>query len=1152
VTEKRKTYVDFLPHARKRLAAGLHIAAVVLLVVIGVTAWLTLTREIRKANAYFQASHQAHALTRYTLMFQHAIEPFTRLGNWMPLMALQTTNWADEFQRLERATQPLVPKNDSSRFRDIRRNLRKLHDARLYALRLLSEGTSLPLEQLPKEVAEVTLSKEEQELSAPLKVRRAIELLESPTVEQALLSVRNDTWNLSETLHLYGIQLANRIENQLLGIFLGLGLLVLILIGSLRVDLWLRRGEIALSQAFVELGEKLSSVGSTHEACRLIVEAADRFIGWDSASVALWDPQTSSFQTVLAFDEIEGKRTPITLDRQYPANSISRRVLAGESLLFLRGTKREPPDDLRPFGDESQVSKSLRYVPIRLGERTIGLITIQSYRPRAYSDRDLRLLEWLADRFAAALERAQLVEALRTSEEHYRVLSERNLDGVYIHDGEHFLYANHSLAHMLGYDNVADLTDHVHVIDVIHPADRPAWLERMKQRLGGQSDSSSIRLRILRKDGETIYCDSMGTVVELQGRKVIMGTLREVTAQVRTEEELRRLHDIYRQAILSANAVPYRLDFRTKRYDFPAGEIERLTGYSSEELTWENFGTHVIAKEVFYPRVELPDSENGDGEQLRKRLEETRRNKILRGEVGRYQAEYLFRCKDGRLIWLADSAVTERDQTGEIIASIGILQDITERKRLEQRAQVFAELGNKLTTVTSAAEAAELIAGAAAQLFEWHSCNIRMLDSLTGKMSALVCYDTIGGVLQRINPESSFPSAPTPLETQAMEGKAILIVDRETDERAALLTSFGDPNARSQSVMIVGIRSGDQALGTLSFQSYRKHAFTPRDLEDLQALAGYCAAGLERVQSYERLQISESQLRTIWEQAAVAMRLTDSQGLVWMVNPAYCELTGKTEEELIGKPFTVVYDSEHWEEMEAKYRERFATQTVEPVLQRKVRLWNGRELWVEIANRFVKTQQGVMLISFIADRTKELTLQHELERKNQELETLATTDALTGLANRRLALTLFERELGRARRYRLLLSVLMLDIDHFKQINDTYGHLVGDEVLRRLGEVVRTNIRAVDVAGRYGGEEFLIVMPETGLEGALVFAERLRSRVADLEFDAGPGKTFRITISVGVTQCEDADAATIDDLLAAADRALYQAKREGRNRVAVA
>ncbi|MCX7625491.1 MAG: GGDEF domain-containing protein [Candidatus Sumerlaeaceae bacterium] len=246
-----------------------------------------------------------------------------------------------------------------------------------------------------------------------------------------------------------------------------------------------------------------------------------------------------------------------------------------------------------------------------------------------------------------------------------------------------------------------------------------------------------------------------------------------------------------------------------------------------------------------------------------------------------------------------------------------------------------------------------------------------------------------------------------------------------------------------------------------------------------------------------------------------------------------------------------MYEEPGREHLLSKYRERFSSGAIEEEVTRDLKLWDGTPKVLHVISRLVKTRDGLMLLSLVADRTEEVRLTRELEHKKKELEQLATHDALTGIKNRRLVLELMQHEVERARRYRFPLCVVMIDIDHFKHVNDTHGHLVGDEVLRQFAKILEENTRAVDIVGRYGGEEFIIVMPETGLDGALVSAERIRTAVENHEFFIRADLVLRITCSLGVTQ-GDPDMLDIDQLLGLADKALYCAKMEGRNRVSVA
>jgi diguanylate cyclase (GGDEF)-like protein len=167
------------------------------------------------------------------------------------------------------------------------------------------------------------------------------------------------------------------------------------------------------------------------------------------------------------------------------------------------------------------------------------------------------------------------------------------------------------------------------------------------------------------------------------------------------------------------------------------------------------------------------------------------------------------------------------------------------------------------------------------------------------------------------------------------------------------------------------------------------------------------------------------------------------------------------------------------------------------------------------------------------------------KRAEQEIYLLATTDSLTGIANRREFFGILENEMGRARRYGAPLSLVMYDLDHFKRVNDTYGHDAGDAVLQIVTGLVKQNIRAVDVAARWGGEEFMVMMPQSALDVARSAAERLRLAIASHSFD----QVGEVTASFGVTAFVPEDDS--NSLLKRVDDALYRAKELGRNRVEV-
>ncbi len=176
-------------------------------------------------------------------------------------------------------------------------------------------------------------------------------------------------------------------------------------------------------------------------------------------------------------------------------------------------------------------------------------------------------------------------------------------------------------------------------------------------------------------------------------------------------------------------------------------------------------------------------------------------------------------------------------------------------------------------------------------------------------------------------------------------------------------------------------------------------------------------------------------------------------------------------------------------------------------------------------------------------------LQDELAEKNRELEKLSISDGLTGLYNHRHLHDLLEEEYERSGRTGEPISVVMFDLDHFKEVNDTYGHQAGDAVLAELSEILRDTAREIDRLGRYGGEEFMAILPGTDAQAGLTFAQRVRRNVEERPFQIGEDEPLHMTISAGVATYPTHDADSPRRLVHYADQALYSAKHSGRNRV---
>ncbi len=289
-------------------------------------------------------------------------------------------------------------------------------------------------------------------------------------------------------------------------------------------------------------------------------------------------------------------------------------------------------------------------------------------------------------------------------------------------------------------------------------------------------------------------------------------------------------------------------------------------------------------------------------------------------------------------------------------------------------------------------------------------------------------------------------------------------------------------------------------------------------------------ADLQR--TYEQMKSEQEKLYSIIQGAKEAVVVTDAGGEVVLVNDAAEDLLGKTIGQIRAEGIVNVIDQP----------ERFRAMLDDRNPVREPTLFEYKGRWLLTSATTIRDQAGTPLGS--AALLRDVTLEQALL---QELERLSITDALTEVFNRRHLDATLGRELGRALETGLPLAVIMLDADHFKKFNDTHGHDQGDRVLQMLGKIMKQTLREYDVPCRYGGEEFVVILPGTDRDGAMHVAERLRLGVAAMTVDG-----LTVTISLGVACFPLIVPKSPEALIEAADVALYRSKESGRNRCTLA
>ena len=518
---------------------------------------------------------------------------------------------------------------------------------------------------------------------------------------------------------------------------------------------------------------------------------------------------------------------------------------------------------------------------------------------------------------------------------------------------------------------------------------------------------------------------------------------------------------------------------------------------------------------------------------------------------------------------------------------------------LSQDERIFARLGQQLSATSDAEGAASIIMEVADLLLGWDACYMILYDPQQGgKPRPLLATDIVDG--QRTKLKNIAPDRPSPNMLRAIaEGGFIKSAETPVTNDPAFM--FGDASRRAESGMFVPVRSGERIIGVLSIQKYKPDVYSADSFQTLKLLANHCAGALERIWAQEELTRMAARRRILYTATQAISASLDPEQLYEAIYDAVKQIMpcddfvfdsyDESTNEIIA---LYVIESPHVRVHPPRYfADHGLSGTIihsgRPLLLNSIEKMDASGIQFEFTGAEDHTQSILAVPMILHGKVKgiisaqsylpdaytkedqsllEMLASHaaiaiENARLFAETQKIADKDPLSDLLfNRRKFYELAEREFARVKRYPEPLSVMMLDVDRFKLFNDRFGHKIGDLMLQMIVEKCRQCIRNVDVLGRHGGEEFIVMLPCTNLSEAVEIAERLRSTVeqADLKtildfFEMVTGlsetrETLKTTVSVGVAEL-DATCSSIDVLVDHADRAMYLAKKEGRNRVEV-
>ncbi len=748
-------------------------------------------------------------------------------------------------------------------------------------------------------------------------------------------------------------------------------------------------------------------------------------------------------------------------------------------------------------------------------------------------------------------EQRELENALRTSEALYRSVIENSNDGIAIAQNNLVKYCNPQLADMLGY-SVEDIKGQPFK-KFIAPSEAEIVQERHEKRMQGFDTPSHYETMLVHASGEIIPVEFNISSMELNHETAVLAMIHDIRDRIRAREQINRLAAVVQQA--QETIIITDLD---GQIEYTNPQFEKMTGYTAEEVAGKN------------PRI----LKSGQQDQA---FYEDLWDTITAGYS--WTGEFVNQRKDGSLYHEKATIFPIKNQNGQITHYAAVKRDITTQIKTERELIKYArqqELLNLITRATvKATDLDEALQTLAKQLNHFK-------DLVRADGCFVRAYDAN---------ESSGPIPEEALMKAALRQKKPLLVEDVSD-----CPYFSPEEANAlpyRSIWVLPLVVNQCKLGTANICFEQVHTPTEADHALAKQASYQIALALFKTHLLETARNRATEAETL-QQAGAAISATleldqtieiilEQLNRVVPYDSASVQLLRGNHLEIVGQrgfedPDVVlglVFSIESDDAPNHLVLDRRAPiiikdapaayESFQHPPHNHIRGWMGVPLIVQdriigmIAldssqpDRF--TQDHARLASAFA---AQVAIALENARLYEETRHLSITDSLTGIFNRRHFINLAQREFQRSRRYQRPLSLIMMDLDHFKKINDDHGHLVGDKVLRTVAKLCEKKLRESDIIGRYGGEEFLIMLPETptcitGSEqtehDATAVAERLRQIVASTPTQTARGE-ISITISLGVAELSE-DMDKLETLIDRADQALYQAKKSGRNRVVV-
>ena len=653
---------------------------------------------------------------------------------------------------------------------------------------------------------------------------------------------------------------------------------------------------------------------------------------------------------------------------------------------------------------------------------------------------------------------------------------------------------------------------------IIHSDDWQSFISALRS---ATTDGKPYELEIRAKyaDGSILWLLLNGGKVPEESRWV-SGTIQDITARKRAEEVLRESEVRFKSAF-QYSAIGMAFISPQGKWLKVNSRICEIVGYSEVELLTKTFQD-----------ITHPDDLTADLDQVRQ---------MLAGEIETYKMEKRYIHKKGHFVWVLLAVSLVKDGDGTPLYFISQIEDITERKRIEKFSEVLYEISKAVYLTANVNELFKSIHNILLEVIAGNNFYIALLANNGRTLSFPYSKDEIDhGDWPNIDVDDSLS-----LTAEVLNLKQPLFLN-ETQLHDRYLKGWDKVTLGTRPKCWLGIPLliKGKAIGIMAIQDYHNSAaYSHEDVTLLELAASQIAIAVERKQSEDALRASEERYRAVFDSASDAIISADGAGNIVDWNLGAARIFGYSEDEVQGQPITMLlperYQAEHLTGM-ARIQANGEKHVIGKTVELEGRRSDGCEFPLEISLSEWQVDGKTAFAAVIRDIT-------ERKRLKEALQQQASTDELTGTFNRRHFQQLAHSELKRAARLNHPLAIVLIDIDHFKAVNDTLGHAAGDQVLLAFTKICQRNIREIDVFARFGGDEFALLLPEANPQQAFTVIERMRMAITAQSIDLD-GNLVSISISSGISNLSNEDE-TFDNLLSQADQALYRAKETGRNNV---